>query len=141
MTAHSQRSQPMPVEARTVTITIPGEPAWSLSPNARCHWAVKQRDKNEAQLALWAAIQGRKPMMFLHPVRLHWTVYLRKGGKKRDIDNLLPCLKAHLDGMVAFDILYDDSTKWIPEMPTVEQVLWSNHKGEPRIEVRIEEVA
>src|SRR5690349_18009475 len=34
--------------ARRVTLTIPGKPAYALSPNSRCHWRVKHRETEAA---------------------------------------------------------------------------------------------
>jgi hypothetical protein len=125
--------------ARSVTIRIPGTPAYSLSPNARCHWAVKRKETEAAGWAVKKAVAGSTCPMLIGPVRLHWTVYLPKGGKKRDMTNILPCLKAHEDYLVRFGVLAGDSPKHIPETPTVEQIVWSKHRGQPHIDVTITE--
>ncbi len=132
---------------RTVTLTIPGCPAYSLSPNSRSHWAVKQRETKEARWAVRCAIEypyliegtPKPDLNGRSPVKLRWTVYLAKGGKRRDADNMLACLKAHQDALHYWGVIPGDSPRWIPETPHVEQVTWSKHKGEPRIVVRIEE--
>ena len=130
---------------RTVTLTIPGTPAYSLSPNARCHWAVKQRETREARWATELSLRERlydwESDEFTGPVRIAWTVYLPKGGKRRDVDNLVPCFKPYLDQLVTSGILPGDSPKWIPEPPKVEQVLWSQHGCQPSIDVTITEAA
>ena len=94
-------------------------------------------------LEVWAALvtQFESFPRIAPQAKLHWTVYLAKGGKKRDADNMLASLKAHQDALVRYEIIGGDSPRWIPETPTVEQVTWGKHKGEPRIEVTIEEAA
>jgi Holliday junction resolvase RusA-like endonuclease len=123
----------------SVTIEIPGLPAYPLSPNARNHWAVKARATEAARWAVKAAVAN-------HPdeyctvdgaVSLAWTVYLDRGGRKRDNDNMLACLKSHQDALVREGVIAGDSPKWIPETPTVKQVVWGTHKGDARIVVTI----
>lgn len=129
--------------ARSVVLGIAGTPCCSLSPNARCHWAVKQREIKDAEWAVkgaeWWFHVGDEPSHepFTGPVNLHWTVYLARGGKRRDNDNVLPCLKPFQDALVRQGIIGGDSPKWIPRMPTVEQILWSEHKGDACIAVEI----
>jgi len=129
--------------ARRVTLVIPGTPAYSLSPNSRTHWAVKQRETKEARRAVRCSMPGDVAgiweSLIVSPVKLRWTVYLAKGGKKRDNDNMLACLKAHQDGLVAWNLIPGDSPRWIPETPTVEQIVWSRHRSDPKIIVTIEE--
>lgn len=127
------------VDPRSLTLTIPGTPAYSLSPNSRSHWRVKHRETNDLALATKAAI-GYIYRHFPGPVRLRWTIYLAKRGKPRDLDNLLPCLKPAQDQIVRADIIPDDSPTYIPHTPTIEQVRWSDHKSEPRIVVTITEI-
>jgi hypothetical protein len=136
----------------SVTIEIPGFPAYPLSPNARNHWAVKARATEAAAWAVKAAVAdyvaSRRPPDWdcvyswqwptvFGPVSLAWTVYLDRGGRKRDNDNMLACLKAHQDALVREGVIAGDSPKWIPETPTVKQVVWGQHKGEARIVVTI----
>jgi hypothetical protein len=89
MTAQS-RTQPMPVGVMAeAVITIPGRPAYALSPNSRCHWRVKQKATQEAHWAVMAAIRDEEAVggrigPFEGPVSLHWTVYLDKGGRLRE---------------------------------------------------------
>ena len=129
-------------EPRTVTLTIPGTPAYSLSPNARCHWAVKRDDGDRLRWAVKKANgDAGRYSSYMTPVRLHWVVYLERGGKRRDNDNVLSCLKPAQDQLSQEGIIAGDSPRHIPEMPTVEQITWSKHKGEPRIVVTITDAA
>jgi Holliday junction resolvase RusA-like endonuclease len=140
----SKLAQPDPDDSfRSVTITIPGLPAYPLSPNARNHWAVKARATEAAAWAVKAAIVNipiEHDIEFDGPVSLAWTVYLDRGGRKRDNDNMLACLKAHQDALVREGVIAGDSPKWIPETPTVKQIVWGQHKGEARIVVEIRSV-
>jgi Holliday junction resolvase RusA-like endonuclease len=128
---------------RSVTLVIPGEPAYSLSPNSRSHWAVKQRETKDARWAVRCAFPGEVPgigeVVIPGPVRLRWIVYLAKRGKRRDADNMLASLKAHQDALAYWGVIGGDSPKFIPDTPTVDQIVWSDHKSDPRIVVTIEE--
>ena len=146
-----QRQGTMTVSERvaigSVTLAIPGEPAWSFSPNGgRKHWAVKQKEIDAAGWAVkgaeWWFHVGDEPSHdpFTGPVKLHWIIYLAKGGKRRDNDNVLPCLKPYQDALVREGIIGGDSPRYIPKMPTVEQIRWSEHRGDPCIAVRILEI-
>ena len=127
-------------EPRTVTLTIPGTPAYSLSPNSRQHWAVKQRETTTAHWQVRGAMHDYAGPFFAVPVRIAWTIYLDYGGKRRDMDNALASLKAHQDALVSEGVLPGDSPRWIPETPKVDQIVWSKHRSDPRIVVVITEV-
>jgi Holliday junction resolvase RusA-like endonuclease len=136
----SKLAQPDPDDSfRSVTITIPGLPAYPLSPNARNHWAVKNRATEAARWAVKAEIANHPDECpeVSGPVSIAWTVYLDRGGRKRDNDNMLACLKAHQDALVREGVICGDSPKWIPDTPTVKQVTWGTHKGDARIVVTI----
>jgi Holliday junction resolvase RusA-like endonuclease len=125
---------------RSCVLVIPGTPAYSLSPNSRTHWAVKQRETRHARSLVMAVLSFRRDISrFTGPVQVAWTIYLPKGGKRRDTDNILPCCKPYLDQIVFAGIIPDDSPKYIPETPTVEQITWGEHRGEPHIDVQITE--
>ena len=121
-----------------IVLTIPGYPAYSLSPNARSHWAVKQRETKDAHWQVKQALGDMPINPITTPYRLHWTIYLERGGKKRDPDNAIACLKAHMDALVREGILPGDSPRWLIDTPTIEQIIWGTHRGEARITVRIE---
>jgi hypothetical protein len=133
----SKLAQPDPDDSfRSVTITIPGLPAYPLSPNARNHWAVKNRATEAARWSVRSALGDTFPTVD-GPVSLAWTVYLDRGGRKRDQDNMIACLKAHQDALVFQGVIGGDSPRWIPETPTVKQIVWGSHHGEPKIVVTI----
>src|SRR5690349_8566357 len=64
---------------RVVSLTIPGTPAYSLSPNSRSHWRVKHREteaaKWDVKMAIADTFCGFAPKL-RGPVCLHWTVFL-----------------------------------------------------------------
>ena len=124
--------------ATAIVLTIAGCPAYSLSPNSRTHWAVKQRETEDAHWAVKQAIGDNPINPITTPYRLHWTVYLEKGERRRDQDNALACMKAHTDALVREGILPGDSPRWLIDTPTIEQITWGTHRGGARIVVRIE---
>ena len=129
----------MTTHAPTATVlTILGTPAYSLSPNSRTHWAVKSRENRDAHWRVKLALGDNPINPITTPYRLHWTVYLERGGKKRDRDNAVACLKAHMDALVREGILPGDSPRWLIDVPTIEQIVWGTHRGDARIVVRIE---
>ena len=126
-----------------ITFSIPCLPAYALSPNSREHWATKSAEsraaRSTAQLA-WFNHRfdtGQPPIS--GPVALTWTVFLPKRGKPRDIDNLIPCMKPLLDGLVDGLVIAGD-TPDIVRRVDVAQVPWAEHKGEPMTCVTIEPV-
>lgn len=121
-----------------IVLTIAGCPAYSLSPNSRVFWAVKYRETEAAHWAVKQAIGGNPGDPITTPYRLHWTIYLERGGKKRDRDNAVACMKAHMDALVREGILPGDSPRWLIDTPTIEQIVWGTHRGDARIVVRIE---
>lgn len=124
----------------SLTLSIPAEPAYSFNPNGgRKHWAVRHQETQAAHWAVRAAL-GDVHRFFPGPVRLAWTIYLAKGRRRLDVDNCLACLKPFTDALVKGEVIGSDSPRFIPDTPTVEQITWSQHKSEPRIEVRIEEI-
>lgn len=114
----------------STTVTIPGTPAYSFSPNSRSHWRTRHRESQELKQRTMSACVHN-----LHvsaPVVISWTVYLAKHGKPRDRDNLLPCLKPAQDAFVTLGYIDGDGPKVVVDTP-LEQVIWSVHKGQPRI--------
>lgn len=96
----------------TLTITLPW-PAKELSPNARVHWAVRNKHRKAAREgAAWLALitLGRKKLAF---ARAAVTIeFSPPDRRKRDVDNMLASCKAMLDG-VAEAIAIDDSNWFI----------------------------
>ncbi len=117
-----------------IEITIPAGPAYSISPNSRSHWRVKHREAQELKQVTRYACPDE---VVVGPVNLHWTVYLGKGRRLCDRDNITATLKPAMDGLVAERVIFDDNQDVVRAI-TVDQVKWSDHKGDARIVVRIE---
>jgi len=121
-------------EALTVTVGIP---ARTLSPNARCHWAVKFKAVKRARTESWASAQVA---MYEANVKGGWTdatcavVWHARDSRRRDKDNCLASLKATFDGLVDAGLLKDDNA--ITHLPLVILV---DHKN-PRVELQLNQV-
>ena len=128
-----------------IVITIPAGPAYSISPNSRKHWRVKHRESQELKrIAIFSSLAERdyttKPFLsVLGPVNLYWTIYLGKRRYMMDRDNAMATMKPAMDGLVEAGVIEGD-TQDIVRAITVDQVRWSDHKGDARIVVRIEPV-
>jgi hypothetical protein len=125
-------------------ISIPAQPAYSLSPNSRAHWRKRHLESREAKAIVrieWGNMThgAFTPLQPVHgPVLLTWTVYKGKGRKSLDRDNLIPCLKPFMDGLVECGII-DGDTPDIVTAIHVEQVSYQDHGGPlGEIECRIE---
>ena len=70
------------------------------------------------------------------PVDLHWTIRLAKGRRVMDRDNATATLKPAMDGLVAAGVIDGDTAKIVRAI-TVDQVIWSDHRGQPEICVTI----
>ncbi len=117
-------------EADEVVIVIVGEPAYTLSPNARVFWAVKAKDSLIARMLGWDACRDKARVS--GPVQIEWRIFLDKGKRKLDRDNMHPCLKPFQDSFVTAGVLQNDSPDIVGDS-TIDQVIWSNHKSTPRI--------
>jgi len=116
-------------------ISIPANPAYSLSPNSRCHWSKKARETSELQHATYLACRDIPPVS--GPVVLTWTIYKAKGRRTMDLDNIIPCVKPAQDQLVRSGIISAD-TPDIVRAIHVEQVSYQDHGGPlGEIEVKI----
>ena len=83
----------------TVTLALPW-PSRNLSPNARCHWAVKAKSikeaRNVARVLTLQAFKLRKPHW--SAAELHWEFH-PKTANKPDGDNAESSVKAYRDGI------------------------------------------
>lgn len=77
-------------------ITLPWPPK-ELSPNARCHWAVKARAFKAYRLDCWASFAGfRKALVG----RTSFAVTFHPpSGRRHDIDNCFASIKAAIDAL------------------------------------------
>jgi hypothetical protein len=131
--------------ARAVVLTIPGMPAYSLSPNSRCHWRVKHREIQEAKWAVKAAIWhgGKLHAIPIHgPVRLIWGIHLAKRRKFMDRTNATATLKPFEDALVELGIIDGDTPDIVTDIQ-IHQLLYKvDHMvAEGEIDVVIESAA
>lgn len=93
----------------SITITLP-IPDACLSPNARCHWAVKHREAKKvranAKLRTLAALgRNAAPMWNRAEVRINWY---GRTATSRDGDNGLARCKSVMDGIADAGIVTND---------------------------------
>ena len=122
--------------AESLTVTV-GTPARTLSPNARCHWAVKFKAVKRARTEAWASAQVA---MYEADVKGGWkdatceVHWFARDARRREKDNCLASLKAVFDGLVDAGLLRDDNA--LTHLPLVILVDAKN----PRVELLLNEV-
>ena len=103
-------------EPRTWTLTIPAVVPF-LNLNQRMHWAPKaELTRKWRQTALMTAQVGGLPKGL---AKVHVTAHITKPTRRAfDVHNLIPTLKAIIDGLVDHGLVADDSTKYLtgPDM-------------------------
>jgi crossover junction endodeoxyribonuclease RusA len=96
-------------------IEVPMLPPKELSPNARVHWAVKDRARAELHRAVYYCCMEARHKFNSLPIRkakLDLTfVFAQK--RKRDIDNLRASFKAGQDALVNAGLIVDDSSEFL----------------------------
>ena len=90
--------------AATLVVVVPLTDDDCLGQNARCHHFARARQakalRTAARLATVSVINGGASIPELEErVALTWTVFLAKGRKQRDADNMIGVLKPAQDGM------------------------------------------
>lgn len=94
-----------------LTLPITGKPSdVLLTANMRCHWRVRSsRTKMWRQLAHLSARNAIQRGVF---PRLQWAQvdvwFALPSGRRRDVGNLYPTVKAVMDGLVDAGLLPDD---------------------------------
>ena len=87
---------------------------YELNANQRLHWAVKARRTSFLRLESWAQVvsAGHALAPFAHRVRcivdVSWP-----NKRRRDVHNIMPTVKACIDGIVDSGLLVDDSDKYL----------------------------
>ena len=89
-----------------ITLPIPHK---KLSPNARCHWAIKAKHKKNARQCaqVYSSINGVKRGDTFAGYRMEFTFNDRC---RRDKDNAIASCKAYLDGIA--DACGQDDNEW-----------------------------
>lgn len=104
-----------------MTVTL-GWPSRALSPNARPHWAMLARAKKAARVEgfcdAMSALKFIKPSALkdVKAVRIQVT-FTPPNARRRDLDNLIASIKAHLDGIA--DAIGIDDSRWIWAAPVI----------------------
>lgn len=92
-----------------ITVSLPTSP---LSPNSRCHWAVKAKATKRARIEAWAMAQVA---MYESNVSGEWVaaacqcLWFARDNRRRDRDNCLSSLKATFDGLADARLLVNDA--------------------------------
>jgi crossover junction endodeoxyribonuclease RusA len=103
-----------------MTVTL-GWPSPNLSPNARPHWAALARAKKAARRE--GNVEGRLAGVFhrdwldgAKTVAIQVT-FIPPNAIRRDADNMLASIKAHLDGIA--DAIGIDDSRWTWAAPVI----------------------
>lgn len=116
----------------SITIVIDLPPRM-LSPNARCHWAVKAKYVRQYRLHAHAAslvALGEAKRPYWEKAKLNAKAFFKTRGFP-DPSNFMASLKAAEDGIADAGIIINDKALW-PERPEFDKD-WKH----PRIEITI----
>lgn len=85
-----------------------------LTANQRLHWAAKAERTRVTRETAWAygRMFASHPKPYPSKVRCLITVQY-PDRRRRDVHNLMPTVKAAIDGIVDAGVLHDDSDKWL----------------------------
>lgn len=123
----------------TVDTDIPNElsPNWSPR-HIRDAWAIKKRHGDNVAAAFVNATKYNFMARVNEPVVITWTVYLGKGRRLQDRNNLLGGgLKRLQDELVKAGVISDDIPSVVLD-PKLEQILFKEHGGAPRVVIKVE---
>ena len=124
----------------SLTFHLSGHPPHD-NETRRWHWAKRSREmrvwRDAANWAARAAFRDATLGDAFHPCRIH-VVFRYKVHRTRDVANLVASLKPIIDGIVDARMLRDDSPRWLPNPPSVEEVVDPN--GFDGIEVTLTEL-
>lgn len=113
----------------TLTITLP-LPDKVLSPNARCHWAVKSKAVSKYRnAAIWICLTEAKGHRLQWSQAKYTARFYFPTSRRRDADNAIASLKSALDGVADAGLVINDSGLW-PERPE-----FHTDKKNPRVEI------
>jgi hypothetical protein len=110
-----------------VTVTIPGTPCFSYSPNTRTHWRVRAAEARAIKDATILACREAGSPQVHGPVELVWAIYTDRRRHEMDVTNAIACLKAHEDGLVQAGVI-DGDTPNIVRSISVVQIPWADHR-------------
>ena len=120
-----------PVDSWELTILAPTD--W-INLNQRLHWAEKARRTRSWRLA--GTIQAQRAMLPKHVPKVQITAHIIKPtGRAYDAHNLIPTVKAIIDGLVDYQLITDDTNKYLlgPDMR-------EGGKGQAGVRLTIKEI-
>ncbi|WP_104087064.1 hypothetical protein [Arthrobacter sp. GMC3] len=106
---------------RLAQFTINAPADW-INLNQRLHWAKKAELTRQWRLA--AHVAANRAGVHQGFTKVHVTAYITKPTRRAfDVHNLVPTLKAVIDGLVDYGLVEDDSTKYLtgPDMRVSEE--------------------
>jgi len=108
-----------------------------LTANQRLHWSKKaQLTKRIRKVAALEAANANIPALGQCRVQLVWMVL---DSRRRDVDNVVPTLKAMCDGLVDAGIVPDDTPDYMQKlMPVIHRV--DREFGPAQLQLVIEEM-
>ena len=120
-------------KARKWTLTVPADMGF-LNLNQRMHWAPKaELTRKWRRTTLMCAQVAKLPTNL---DRVHITAHIIKPtNRSYDVHNLLPTLKAAIDGLVDYGLIPDDTNEHL-----VGPDLRQGGKGDPAIIITITEI-
>jgi crossover junction endodeoxyribonuclease RusA len=122
-----------PVARRWIAVDVPAPAAW-INSNARPHWAERARLTSAWRWAARNAARGVWDGFGGRPVDV--TCWVRKSSHRSfDAHNLMPTVKACIDGLVQAGVLEDDSNDHVRAVT----ILAGPVASRDRIAIRIEE--
>lgn len=101
---------------RLAQFTVNAPADW-INLNQRLHWAKKAQLTKAWRLAAHDAAECA--MLPQNLTKVHVTAYITKPTRRAfDVHNLIPTMKAVIDGLVDYGVVADDSTKYLtgPDM-------------------------
>jgi crossover junction endodeoxyribonuclease RusA len=116
-----------------VTFYLP-LPERELTPNARCHWAIKAKvvktSRAIAKAEALRVLDGNTPPKW-QKANLKITFFLLPKNRGLDPDNAIASIKPYIDGIADAGVIKNDKNLW-PERPTITRV-----DSMPRVELEI----
>src|SRR5215207_15539 len=97
-----------------LSVEVP--PEWLLTSNQRLYWAQKAERIQWLRSVAHLAGLGARRRLQQWPIRerVQATVFVAwPDRRRRDVHNVMPTVKACIDGLVDAKILVDDSDEWL----------------------------
>jgi Holliday junction resolvase RusA-like endonuclease len=120
----------------TIKIELPYLPPASFSPNARCHWAVRNRDNEMVKNNVFFLLREQfATIPKLQRISLHYTIVV-PDKRRRDYDNFIARCKPITDALVYAGLIADDTPQYIKDFRLTFEIV----KGKKATIIEIKEV-